>query len=37
MSTSYRESILHKIVDAERQIENLNEQREKVEAAHTAV
>jgi len=32
MSTSDRESILHKIADAERQIESLNQQREKVEA-----
>ena len=32
MSTSDRESILHKIADAERQIKSLNQQREKVEA-----
>jgi len=32
MSTSDRESILHKIAHAERQIESLNQQREKVEA-----
>ena len=32
MSTSDRESILHMIADAERHIESLNQQREKVEA-----
>ena len=31
-STSDRESILHKIADAERQITNLNQQREEAEA-----
>ena len=37
MCASYRESILHKIADAARQIESLNEQREEIEAAHSAV
>jgi hypothetical protein len=37
MSKSYRENILHKIADTERQIESINKQREKVEAAHLAI